>query len=223
MSSETWNRVDEYLEATFGFEDPVLAAARAASTAAGLPEIAVSAREARFLALLATLAGARRILEIGTLGGYSAIALARVLPAGGRLVTLEFSPKHADVARANLAAAGLADRTEVRVGAAIDTLAALRAESPAPFDFVFIDADKENYPAYLEATLALVRPGAVIVADNVIREGAVADAASADPRVAGTRRYLAALAAEPRLANTVLQTVGFKGYDGMSISIVRKP
>lgn len=221
MSAEIWNRVDDYLEASFGFEDPVLAAARVASTAAGLPEIAVSAREARFLALLATMAGARRILEIGTLGGYSAIALARVLPADGRLVTLEFSPKHADVARANLAAAGLADRAEVRIGAAIDTLAALRAEAPAPFDFVFIDADKENYPAYLEAALALVHPGAVIVADNVIREGAVADASSADPRVAGTREYLARLAAEPRFLTTVIQSVGRKGYDGMAISVVR--
>ncbi|MBI5597324.1 MAG: O-methyltransferase [Elusimicrobia bacterium] len=207
---------DAYLEGLFTSPDRVLDAALAAAKAAGLPEIQVSASQGKLLYLLARLMGARSILEIGTLGGYSAIWLARALPAGGRLVTLEADTKHAAVATANLAAAGFSGAAEVRTGRALDTLPSLEG----PFDLVFIDADKDGYPGYLGWALKLTRKGSLIVADNVVRGGAVADAASPDPRVQGIRRYHALVAAEPRLSATVLQTVGVKGHDGLSFALV---
>ena len=207
---------DAYLEGLYTSPDPVLEAALAAAQAAGLPEIQVSATQGKMLHLLARLMGARSILEIGTLGGYSAIWLARALPEGGRLVTLEADPRHAAVAAANLAAAGLSGVAEVRTGRALDTLPSLKG----PFDLVFIDADKDGYPAYLDWALKLTRKGSLIVADNVVRGGAVADAASPDPRVQGIRRYHTLVAAEPRLCATALQTVGVKGHDGLSFALV---
>ncbi|MBI2362020.1 MAG: O-methyltransferase [Elusimicrobia bacterium] len=197
---------DAYLEGLFTPRDPVLDGALAATKAAGLPEIQVSATQGKLLHLLARLMEARSILEIGTLGGYSAIWLARALPPGGRLVTLA----------ANLAAAGLSGAAEVRVGKALDTLPSLKG----PFDLVFIDADKERYPDYLAWALKLTRKGSLIVADNVVRGGAVADASSPDPRVQAVRRFNALLAAEPRLSATVLQTVGVKGHDGLAFAVV---
>ena len=211
-----WQRVDGYLAELLVGDDPALAAALAANAAAGLPAIDVSPLQGKLLHLLARIAGARRILEIGTLGGYSTIWLARALPAGGRLVTLEAERRHAEVARANIARAGLADRVELIPGPALVTLPTLEG----PFDLVFIDADKRSNPDYLAWALRLTRPGAVIVCDNVIRDGAITDAASRDPGVVGTRRFLDALAADPRLAATVVQTVGAKGWDGFAIAIV---
>jgi predicted O-methyltransferase YrrM len=216
-----WEAVDDFLVAHLLPADPALDAALAASTDAGLPPIAVAPTHGAFLHLLARLAGARRILEIGTLGGYSAIWLARALPADGVLVTLELDPRHAAVARANLAAAGVADRVTVREGAALDTLAALVAERVPPFDLVFIDADKANIPAYVARAIELARPGTLLVVDNVVRRGALLDAASTDPNVLGTRALFAQLAADPRLDATALQTVGHKGWDGLLLARVR--
>jgi len=212
--------VDAWIEAKLLEPDPALDAALAANEAGGLPAIDVAPVQGKFLHLLARMTGARRILEIGTLGGYSTIWLARALPPEGRLVTLELEPHHAAVAEANLARAGLATRCEVRVGPAADSLAALRAEGQAPFDLVFIDADKEGNAAYLRAALALSRPGTVIVVDNVVREGGVLDPASDDPRIVGTRALFDAVAAEPRLSATALQTVGAKPWDGFLIALV---
>jgi predicted O-methyltransferase YrrM len=220
MSEETWTAVDGYIENLFLLDDPMLSAALADSAAAGLPEIAVSPAQGKLLMLLARTAGARRILEIGTLGGYSAIWLARALPADGKLVTLELSPLHAGVARANVARAGLAERVEVRVGPAVESLAQLAAEGAAPFDLIFIDADKPSYVAYLEGSLPLARPGALIIADNVVRQGRVLDAASDDANAQGARRFNERLAADPRLSAVILQTVGSKGYDGFAIAVV---
>ena len=220
MSTELWTAVDGYIENLFLPDDPALSAALADSTAAGLPEIAVSPAQGKLLTVLARAAGARRILEIGTLGGYSAICLARALPADGRLVTLELSPLHADVARANIARAGLAERVEVRVGPAVESLAQLAAEGAAPFDLIFIDADKPSYVAYLEGALPLARPGALIIADNVVRQGRVLDATSDDANAQGAARFNERLAAEPRLSAIVLQTVGSKGHDGLAIAVV---
>lgn len=213
---EIWSDVDRYLEGLFTPADPALAGALKAADAAGLPPIQVSATQGKLLYLLAKLSGARRILEIGTLAGYSAIWLARALPAGGKLVTLEFDPRHADVAKANLKNAGLELVTEVRVGKALMSLPRLEG----PFDVVFIDADKEAYPEYLSWALKLTRKGSLIIADNVVRDGAVADPTSPDPRVRAMRRYHELVAAEPRLSATVLQTVGSKGYDGLSFAVV---
>jgi predicted O-methyltransferase YrrM len=213
-----WTRVDDYITGILVPPDPALDAALAANAAAGLPAIDVAPAEGRFLHILARMVGARCILEIGTLGGYSTIWLARALPAGGRLVTLEASPAHAAVARANIERAGLADVVELRLGRALDTLPALADE--APFDLVFIDADKPANPDYLAWALRLARPGTVIVCDNVVREGRVADAASTDPAILGIRRMFEDLAAEPRLTATALQTVGSKGWDGFAIAIV---
>ncbi|MFC1433997.1 O-methyltransferase [Streptacidiphilus sp. N1-3] len=217
---EQWNAVDSYLSDTLGLADPALEAALKASDAAGLPQIAVSAPHGRLLHLLARIQGARRILEIGTLGGYSAICLARALPEDGRLLTLEFDPRHAEVARGNIAAAGLADKVEVRVGAALDTLPLLQQEAVGPFDLAFIDADKANNPAYVRWALELSRPGTLIVVDNVIRDGKVADLTSEDPAIKGTQETLALIAAEPRLTGTAVQTVGSKGYDGFALAVV---
>lgn len=218
MDREAWTSVDRWLEAQLLGPDPVLEAALAASDAARLPPIAVSPLQGRLLHVLALLVGARRILEIGTLGGYSAIWLARALPADGRLVTLELEPHHAAIARANLARAGLADRVELRVGAARDSLAALAADRPAPFDLVFIDADKPSIPDYLTRTLRLVRPGSLIVIDNVVRDGEVTDPASRDPAVLGVRRAVEMIRDDPRLVATALQTVGSKGWDGLLLA-----
>ncbi|GAB4070287.1 O-methyltransferase [Ancylobacter sonchi] len=220
MSEAVWSRVDHWIEDTLLPPDPALASALEASDAAGLRAINVAPNQGKLLMLLAMMRGARRILEIGTLGGYSTIWLARALPEDGRLVTLEFDPHHAEVARANIAHAGLADRVEVRVGPARTTLAAMIAAGEAPFDFVFIDADKPGNPHYLEAALALSHPGTVIVADNVVREGRAADPANTDESVVGIRRFMEMVAAEPRLVATAVQTVGSKGYDGFALALV---
>ncbi|MGE0356143.1 MAG: O-methyltransferase [Burkholderiales bacterium] len=221
MSQETWDAVDRYFTGTLVGEDAILAEALRDSERAGLPSIAVSAPQGRFLNLLARVQGARNILEIGTLGGYSAIWLARALPpGGGRLVTLEVDPRHAEVARANLARAGFANIAQVRLGRAIDALPELEREGAGPFDFVFIDADKPSNPEYFAWALKLSRRGTVIVVDNVVRGGAVADAASQDAAVLGVRRLAAMIAAERRVSATVLQTVGTKGYDGFAIALV---
>ena len=216
MPQNTWDAVDAYFEDLLLAPDPALDAAVVASRAAGLPEIAVAPNQGKLLNLMARAAGARRILEIGTLGGYSAIWLARALPEGGKLVTLEFDPKHAEVARSNLARAGLADRAEVITGPALDTLPKLSG----PFDFIFIDADKQSYPDYFRWAVKLSRKGSLIVADNAVRDGKVADAKSTDPAVIGTRRMVEAMGAEPRVEATALQTVGVKGYDGWAVALV---
>ena len=197
--------------------DPALEQALATSAAAGLPEIAVSPNLGKLLHLLAKVQGARRILEIGTLGGYSTIWLARALPPGGHLVTLEFDPKHADVARANIGHAGLSRMVQVRVGAALDTLPQLVAEGRGPFDLIFIDADKVNTAPYFTWALALSRPGSLIIVDNVVRDGAVADAATTDEGVRGMRRFFELVQTEARVEATAIQTVGIKGYDGLAI------
>jgi predicted O-methyltransferase YrrM len=218
---DRWNAVDNHLVELFGLDDDVLRAAIADSVTAGMPQIQVSATLGRFLNLQARTMGARRILEIGTLAGYSSIWLARALPVDGRLVTLELEPRHAEVARANLVRAGLGDVTEVRVGPASETLRAMVADKVEPFDMVFIDADKDGYPDYLEQSLELARPGTLIVADNVVRGGAIIDADSSDARVQGVRRFNEMLARDPRLDATILQTVGVKGYDGIAYALVK--
>ena len=220
MLQERWSAVDSYIGENLVPADPVLEAALRASSDAGLPPISVSPSQGKLLNLLARAQGARTILEIGTLGGYSAIWLARALPPGGRLITLEAEPRHAEVARANLAHAGLADVAEVRVGPALDTLPKLQAEGDGPFDLIFIDADKPGYPDYLPWSLRLSRPGSMIIADNVVRGGAVADSASTDANVQGVRRFIEMLAAEPRVSATAIQTVGSKGYDGFALALV---
>ena len=219
-TNDAWSAVDAYVADLFGLQETALEAALARSREAGLPTIEVSPAQGAFLGILVRATGARRVLEIGTLGGYSTIFLARGLPADGRVVTLEHAPTHAAVARSNLASAGLADRVDVVEGPALETLARLRSEGAYPFDLVFVDADKTDYPAYLAAVLPLCRPGTLIVADNVVRKGAVADPSDSDPRAVGARRFLEAVAGNPRLRATVLQTVGRKGHDGMAIVVV---
>ena len=220
MSEEQWTAVDRYITDLLVPPDTALDAALEASTAAGLPPISVTANQGKFLQLLARAQGARNILEMGTLGGYSTIWLARALPTGGRLITLEFDPKHAEVARANIARAGLADVVELRVGRALETLPQLAVEKRGPFDFIFIDADKGNYPGYFEWALKLSRRGTLIIADNVVRNGGVIDPASDDPNVPGVKRFLELLAAERRVSATAIQTVGSKGYDGFTLAVV---
>jgi predicted O-methyltransferase YrrM len=220
MSQDTWTAVDSYFADELMPADPVLDAALAASEAAGLPAIAVAPNQGKMLNLLARIHGATRILEIGTLGGYSTIWLARALPEGGRLTTLEYDPKHADVARANLERAGLSDKVEVRVGTALEALDAMIASGEGPYDLVFIDADKPNNPHYFRRALSLSRKGSVIICDNVVRNGAVIDADHPDERVQGSRRFAEAVAAEPRVEATVVQTVGSKGYDGFALALV---
>lgn len=220
MNQETWTAVDRYLTDLLELSDPILEAALAASAAAGLPPINITPTQGKLLQLLARIQHARNILEIGTLGGYSTIWLGRALPAGGRLITLESDPKHASVARANLAAAGLTAVVEVRTGRALETLPQLAAGGNGPFDLIFIDADKPSTTDYFEWALKLSRPGSLIVVDNVVRKGALVDAASDDPNVKGMRRFCEALAAEKRVSATVLQTVGSKGYDGMTLARV---
>lgn len=221
MSDPRWTAVDDYIVGHLLGDDPVQAATLAANAAAGLPGIDVSATQGKMLHLFARMAGAKRILEVGTLGGYSTIWLARALPDGGKLVTLELDPHHADVARANVARAGFADRVDIRVGAAIETLGAMIAAGEPPFDLVFIDADKPGNVAYLNAALALSRPGTTIVVDNVVREGGVLDSSGEDDRIEGSRRLFEAVAAEPRLAATAVQTVGAKKWDGFLLAVVQ--
>ena len=223
MNQETWTAVDRYLTDLLEPADSVLEAALAASAAAGLPAINVTPAQGKLLQLLARMQRAENILEIGTLGGYSTIWLARALPAGGRLITLEFDPKHAEVARTNLTRAGLAEVVELRVGRALDILPKLGAESCGPFDLIFIDADKPGTADYFAWALKLSRRGSLIVVDNVMRKGAVIDTASDDPNVRGMRRFLDALAAEKLVSATVLQTVGSKGYDGFALAYVMEP
>ncbi len=220
MTQQPWSAVDQFLADLLVRPDPALDAALQASSAAGLPAISVSPVLGKLLMLLARAQGARSILEIGTLGGYSTIWLARALPEGGRLITLEAEPRHAEVARANLGRAGLGGVVEVRLGPALEILPQLAAEGRGPFDLIFIDADKPGYPDYLAWSLRLSRRGSLIIADNVVRGGAVADPASDDPRVQGVRRFLELLAAEPRVSATAIQTVGSKGYDGLAIALV---
>jgi predicted O-methyltransferase YrrM len=220
MTDDRWAAVDRYVADLLVPSDPALDAALEANAAAGLPAHDVSPVQGRMLELLARMRGARRILEIGTLGAYSTIWLARALPPGGRLTTLEREPHHADVARANLARAGLADVVDVRVGPALETLPLLADEGGDPFDLVFVDADKQSAAEYLRWALRLTRPGSLIVADNVVRGGALADGDSDDPRVCGVRRMHELLAAEPAVCATTIQTVGAKGYDGFTLALV---
>jgi predicted O-methyltransferase YrrM len=220
MSADQWTAVDKYLTDLMIPPDPALDAAVRDSAAAGLPAIQVAPNQGKLLHLMARMQGARTVLEVGTLGGYSTIWLARALPPGGRVVTLEAAPKHAEVARTNLKRAGLEGVVEVIEGKALDTLPRLQAEGRGPFDFVFIDADKQNQAAYWTWALKLTRVGSVIVLDNVIREGAVADAHSADPAVQGVRRANELMAKEPRVSATAVQTVGSKGYDGFAVALV---
>ena len=217
---QQWTEVDRYITELLVRPDPSLAAALEAAAAAGLPPHEVSPNQGKLLWLLARVQRARSILELGTLSGYSTIWLARALPAGGRLITLEAEPKHAEVARANIARAGLADVVELRLGRALDTLPRLAAEGRGPFDLIFIDADKARNAEYLAWALELSRRGSLIIADNVVRDGAVVDADSSDPSVQGVRRFHELLAAEPRVTATAIQTVGSKGYDGFAIALV---
>ena len=219
-----WTEVDHYLTETLIPADPILEAALAANTANNLPSIDVSPTQGKWLHLLAKIKGATRILEIGTLGGYSTIWLARALPQdpreGGHLITMEYEPKHAAVAQENITRAGLAHLVEIRIGAAADSLAKLHTEDPTPFDLIFIDADKPNNPTYLEWALKFSRKGTLIVVDNVIRDGKIADPNDPDPSITGTRTMFQMLAANPRLQATALQTVGSKGYDGFALAVV---
>lgn len=220
MSHERWTEVDRYFVDLFVPPDPALDAALAAGAAAGLPPHDVSPTQGKLLHLLARICGARSILEIGTLAGYSTIWLARALPPDGRLVTLEANFRHAEIARANLTRTGLPGTVELRLGPALETLPRLAAEGRGPFDLIFIDADKANNPGYLAWALKLSRRGTLIVGDNTVRDGAVVDLASADPSVQGIRRFHELIAAEPRLSATAIQTVGSKGYDGFTLALV---
>jgi predicted O-methyltransferase YrrM len=220
MDDVRWTDVDEYFDRVLSLTDPALDAALKANHTAGLPAIDVSPSQGKFLNLLARMIGAKRILEIGALGGYSSIWLGRALPPNGNLLTLELSPKHADVARQNLARAGLETIAEVRVGPALDSLAALEREGAGPFDFIFIDADKPNNANYLKAAVRLARKGAVIVCDNVVRGGELANATSKDSNVRGARALFETIAEEPKLSAVGMQTVGSKGWDGFAIALV---
>jgi predicted O-methyltransferase YrrM len=215
-----WAQVDDYFCNLLAPPDDKLEAAIKANGQAGLPQIDVTALQGKFLEFLVRISGARCILEIGTLGGYSTLWLARALPGDGRIVTLELDPHRAEVARANLENAGVLDSVDLIVGPAIETLPTLRNSPATPFDLIFIDADKRGYPEYLRWALKLSRPGTVIVADNVVRQGKVVDPDSDDPNVQGVRRFTELVATEPRLSATVLQTVGVKGYDGFALAVV---
>lgn len=220
MSDSQWTLVDDYLNSMLMETDPALDAAVEASAAAGLPLIQVPSNQGKLLHLIAKASGARKILEIGTLGGYSTIWLARALPKDGKLITLELEPRHAEVARANFARAGLEHLIELRLGPALKSLSELAAENRGPFDFIFIDADKPTYTEYFGWALKLSRAGTVIIADNVVRKGAVADPGSSDVNVQGIRRFLEAVKAEPRVSATAIQTVGSKGHDGFAMMVV---
>ncbi len=220
IGQKQWTAIDEYIGETLIPPDPVMAACLEASTAAGLPAIQVSPCQGRLLQILARLHGARTILEIGTLGGYSTIWLGRALPPGGHLITLEVNPQYAEVASANIARANLLNVVELRVGPALEALPRLAAENHGPFDFIFIDADKASTPDYFSWALRLSRRGSLIIVDNVIRKGALLDDKTADPAVLGMRRFIELLGAEPRVTATAIQTVGGKGYDGFAIALV---
>jgi predicted O-methyltransferase YrrM len=220
MTEQTWTAVDRYLDDLLVGHDAALEAALQASVEAGLPPINVAPTQGKLLFLLARIRRARAILEIGTLGAYSTIWMARALPEDGRLITLEIDPKHAEVARANVARAGLANRVEVRLGRALDSLAKLAADRQGPFDLTFIDADKPNIPGYFKWALRLSRPGSLIVVDNVVRNGAVIETDSPDASVQGVRQFNELMAAEPRVSATTIQTVGAKGYDGFALALV---
>ena len=220
MSYERWDAVDRYTADLLVGDDPALQAALNASTEAGLPAIAVSANQGKFLHLLVQIHGASRVLELGTLGGYSTIWMARGLRPGGRLVTLELNPDFASVARRSIERAGLSERVELRVGPALDSLVALRDEGVELFDLIFIDADKQSTPEYFEQALELCRPGGLILVDNVVRDGALIDPDSDDPGVLGMRRFLEMAGEEPRVSATTIQTVGSKGYDGFVLALM---
>jgi len=220
MSQERWTEVDRYIEDALLGPDAALEQALAASSEAGLPPIAVSPAQGKMLYLIARVHGSGRVLEVGTLGGYSTIWLARALAPAGRVITLELEPAYAQVAAANVQRAGLSDRVELRVGPAIESMRSLVAEEAGPFDLVFIDADKQSTPEYFTLALELTRPGSLIVTDNVVRGGAVADAATDDPRALGMRRFHELLSREPRVSATTIQTVGRKGYDGFTLALV---
>ena len=221
MPQELWTAVDQYITGMLVTADPALEEALADSAAAGLPAINVSPNQGKLLWMLARLARARNILEIGTLGGYSTIWMARGLASGGRLITLEYDARHAEVARGNIRRAGLAEVVELRLGPALETLPRLAAEGRGPFDLVFIDADKQSTPEYFSWALRLTRPGSVIVVDNVVRGGGVLDAVSEVADIQGIRRFYEMLAREPRVSGTALQTVGIKGHDGFAIVMVQ--
>lgn len=220
MSQERWTEVDDYISAALIPADPDLATVLAANAEADLPAHDVSPLQGRLLELLARMQGARRILEIGTLGGYSTIWLARALPPDGRLITLEIDARRAEVARSNVDRCGLGGVVDVRVGPALTTLHALKAEGAGPFDLIFIDADKPNNPRYLQWAIELSHAGSIIVGDNVVRDGGVSDLANADPNVVGVRQFLADMGRHPRLSATAIQTVGIKGYDGFALALV---
>ncbi len=220
MTQELWTSVDRYLESKLHPEDDALDAAIRASDEAGLPPIQVSPMQGKFLNILAQVHGSRRILEIGTLGGYSTIWLARALPDDGRLITIEIDPKHAEVAKSNIARAGLSAKVEILIGNALDLLPEIEKRNDAPFDLSFIDADKVSIPAYFESALRMSRSGSLILVDNVVRDGAVKDESSTDASVQGVRRLNEMIAASSEVSATVLQTVGMKGYDGLAIALV---
>ncbi len=220
MAQEQWTAVDDYVGELLAPHDDVLDAALRASEEAGLPAIQVSPSQGKLLQLLARMQGARTVLEFGTLGGYSTIWLGRALPADGRLITLEANPEYAEVARTSIARAGLGDVVDLRIGAALDTLKELESEGAGPFDLTFIDADKINTPNYFTWALEHSRPGALIVADNVVRAGALADPDSDDPTIPAQRHFHEMLAAEPRVSATTIQTVGIKGHDGFTLALV---
>ena len=216
-AQDQWTEVDHYFSAALIPPDSILDSALEASRAAGLPAISVSPNQGKFLTILAQMLGAQSILEIGTLGAYSTIWLARGLRPGGRLITLEAEPKHAEVARANIVRAGLENVVELRLGDALETLPQISSEGHGPFDLIFIDADKQSIPTYFEWSLKLSRPGTVIVVDNVVRDGAVINSNSDDPSIQGVRQFIELLAAKPGVSGTAIQTVGTKGYDGFAI------
>ncbi len=221
MHDAIWDAVDRYLAATVVGSDAVLDEALRLSKEAGLPQIAVSPAQGKLLQIIALATGARRILEIGTLGGYSTIWLGRALPPGGTLVTIEVEPAHAEVAWANLERAGLTEVVHLRLGPALQVLPQLEADQAGPFDMVFIDADKPSNPEYLSWALRLTRPGSTIIVDNVVRDGSVLDESGTDAAVIGTRTMLQTMGSDPRLSATAIQTVGVKGYDGLAIAVVR--
>ena len=220
MTRELWTAVDRYFSDKLLQKDPILDAAAESAEKAGLPPIAVSPNQGKFLHTLAQIVNARAILELGTLGGYSTIWLARGMRSGGRLTTIELDPKHAEVARSNISRAGLKDVVEIRIGSALDVLPQLSAEKRGPFDLIFIDADKQNIPAYFEWSMKLSHQGTVIIVDNVVRDGEVIDPNSSDDRIAGVRKFVDVLAADSRASATTIQTVGTKGYDGFTMVLV---
>ena len=220
MTQELWTAVDNYIVSRLHAADDSLDAAVRASEEAGLPSIQVSPAQGKFLYMLATVQRAKRILEIGTLGGYSTIWLARALPADGRLITMEIDPKHAKVAQSNLEREGVADKVELLVGNALELLPELEKRNESPFDLSFIDADKVSIPTYFESALRMSRPGSLILVDNVVRDGKIIEESSSDASVQGVRRLNDMIAGDPRITATVLQTVGIKGYDGLAIALV---